>query len=243
VLRRNHAVHLSPKAFELLELLVASRPQALSKADLQEHLWPQTIVVEANLSNLVAEIRAAIGDDPREARFVRTVHGFGYAFCGGVTDDPAPSSGTIKDTLSWVICGSLRIQLDEGDHLIGRHPASILPIDESHASRHHAVIRVHGEEAVLEDLGSRNGTCVNGRRIGEPWTLREGDEIKVGKVSFTYHVSSFVPTTRGIAPESIAAADGAMATGSSAAAGDQTAVERPPAQPSPGAGGRKPPAE
>jgi Tol biopolymer transport system component/DNA-binding winged helix-turn-helix (wHTH) protein len=75
-------IHLEPKAFELLSALVLERPKALSKADLQERLWPGTFVAEANLSNLVAEIRAALGDPARAPKFVRTAHGFGYAFCG-----------------------------------------------------------------------------------------------------------------------------------------------------------------
>ena len=72
-------IHLEPKAFELLSALVLERPKALSKADLQERLWPGTFVAEANLSNLVAEIRAALSDPARAPKFVRTAHGFGYA--------------------------------------------------------------------------------------------------------------------------------------------------------------------
>jgi Tol biopolymer transport system component/DNA-binding winged helix-turn-helix (wHTH) protein len=83
------AVHLEPKAFDLLSALVLERPKALSKADLQERLWPGTFVSEANLSNLVAEVRAALGDPARAPKFVRTVHGFGYAFSGEATDEPA----------------------------------------------------------------------------------------------------------------------------------------------------------
>ena len=87
-------IHLEPKAFELLSALVLERPKALSKGDLQERLWPGTFVAEANLSNLVAEIRAALGDPARAPKFVRTAHGFGYAFCGdavSLTDpDDAP---------------------------------------------------------------------------------------------------------------------------------------------------------
>src|SRR5688572_4073514 len=80
LLRADVPVPLSPKAFELLCLLVAHRPKALAKSDLQERLWPATFVVEKNLANLVGEIRDALGDDPSNPRFVRTVHRFGYAF-------------------------------------------------------------------------------------------------------------------------------------------------------------------
>jgi Tol biopolymer transport system component/DNA-binding winged helix-turn-helix (wHTH) protein len=72
--------HLAPKAFDLLELLVRERPRAVSKSRLLEELWPGTFVVEANLSNLVAELRAALDDDARSPRYVRTVYGRGYAF-------------------------------------------------------------------------------------------------------------------------------------------------------------------
>jgi DNA-binding winged helix-turn-helix (wHTH) protein len=75
-------IHLEPKAFELLSMLILERPKALSKAVLQERLWPRTFVAEANLSNLIGEIRAALGDSARASKFVRTIHGFGYAFCG-----------------------------------------------------------------------------------------------------------------------------------------------------------------
>ena len=80
LLRDGHRVSLSPKAFDLLSILVAHRPKAISKSDLQERLWPATFVVEKNLANLVSEIRDAIGDDPSRPRFIRTVHRFGYAF-------------------------------------------------------------------------------------------------------------------------------------------------------------------
>ena len=80
LLRDGHSVPLSPKAFDLLSILVADRPKAISKSDLQERLWPATFVVEKNLANLVSEIRDALGDDPSNPRFIRTVHRFGYAF-------------------------------------------------------------------------------------------------------------------------------------------------------------------
>ena len=80
LLREDSSVHLSPKAFDLLAILVAHRPKALAKSDLLDRLWPNTFVVEKNLANLVSEIREAMGDDPSHPQFIRTVHRFGYAF-------------------------------------------------------------------------------------------------------------------------------------------------------------------
>ena len=61
--RNNREIHLAPKAFELLATLALDRPKVLSKAALQQRLWPDTFVAEANLSNLVAEIREALATE------------------------------------------------------------------------------------------------------------------------------------------------------------------------------------
>lgn len=82
---RGEGVRISGKAFQLLELLLAARPNPIPKNDLFAKLWPDTFVSEANLAGLVKELRAAIGDDARAPRFIRTVHRFGYAFSGAVT--------------------------------------------------------------------------------------------------------------------------------------------------------------
>src|SRR5262245_7538765 len=78
--RAEEPLKLSPKAFQLLEILVTNRPKAFSKAELQDRLWPGTFVVEKNLANLVKEIREALGDNPSDQRFIRTVPRYGYAF-------------------------------------------------------------------------------------------------------------------------------------------------------------------
>src|SRR5438552_13881589 len=86
--------HLGPKAFLLLEILIGSSPRALGKKELYERVWPDTFVDESNLSGLINELRSALGDRRRKARFIRTVHGFGYAFCGRIksSDGRAPSA-------------------------------------------------------------------------------------------------------------------------------------------------------
>ena len=88
LVRGTENVRLSGKAFQLLETLLAARPNPIEKSELFARLWPETFVSEANLASLIKEIRAAIGDDARAPRFVRTVHRFGYAFSGPVTETP-----------------------------------------------------------------------------------------------------------------------------------------------------------
>src|SRR5262245_62846970 len=80
LLKSDYQRHLSPKAYELLRLLIDNQPRALSKAELHERLWPSTFVSESTLSSLVAEVRDALGEKAETARFVRTAHRFGYAF-------------------------------------------------------------------------------------------------------------------------------------------------------------------
>lgn len=180
-------VHLTPKAFELLATLVLDRPKALSKTVLQERLWPDTFVAEANLSNLVAEIREALDDDARSPRFVRTAHGFGYAFCGEVvtldSHPPAP-----EDATCWLEWDRRRIPLSVGEHIIGRDPDVGIRLDRQTVSRRHARLRVTAEGARLEDAGSKNGTFVGPHRVTSPVPLTDGDVIRVGALLVTFRV-------------------------------------------------------
>jgi DNA-binding winged helix-turn-helix (wHTH) protein len=193
--RGGEPVHLEPKAYRLLELLLAARPKALSKADLQEELWPKTYVSERSLARLVADLRIAVGDQASEPLFIRTVHGFGYAFCGEVAAaarQPGRRSSDFHCRLSW---GDREIALVEGENVLGRDPDVAVWIDLNSVSRHHARVVVTDEVALLEDLGSRNGTLVNGERISSPRPLANGDRIKVGAASLVYRCSRKMGTT------------------------------------------------
>ena len=64
--------------------------------------------------------------------------------------------------------------------VIGRSPSSDIVIDEPYVSSTHARLTLQGPALVLEDLGSTNGTLVNGHVIGQPVTLREADEVQIG---------------------------------------------------------------
>ena len=80
--RGGDEIRLSPKAFNLLCLLVEERPRVIDKRELLARIWPDTHVVDANLNVLIGELRRALGDQTKEPRFIRTVHGTGYAFSG-----------------------------------------------------------------------------------------------------------------------------------------------------------------
>jgi DNA-binding winged helix-turn-helix (wHTH) protein len=196
LLRGRHAISLAPKAYQLLEILVTNRPKALSKMALHERLWPDTFVVEKNLVNLIAEIRQALGDDPMHPRFVRTVHRFGYAFQVAPADTPVAhrtSPTAVRFRLLWA---NGRAWLGEGEHLLGRDPDLELFLDSPGISRRQALIRIAGEEATVEDLGSKNGTFVADRRLDSPTRLVDGDLIRVGSVQLTFNAIRTTASTR-----------------------------------------------
>ena len=147
--------HLSPKAFDLLVMLLEQRAIALAKADLQERLWPTTFVGETNLATLVAEIRRALDDSAQGSTFVRTVHRFGYRFVADVSER---ATGGRRDAAMHFETGGRRFPLAQGAALIGRAREAAIRIDAGGVSRHHARIVVTGDEARIEDLGSKNGT-------------------------------------------------------------------------------------
>ncbi|HYN06296.1 MAG TPA: winged helix-turn-helix domain-containing protein [Vicinamibacterales bacterium] len=176
--RGNTEVHVSPKAFDLLHALVEHRTRAVSKTELHDRLWPGTFVTEANLASLVAELRRALADPARSSKVIRTVHRFGYAFCGQVAGDAAdraPASHT-----SWIVWRGEEIPLRNGENIIGRDPGASVRIDFPSVSRRHARLDVLPDGVTVEDLGSKNGTLVKQARISGKTPLADLDELQVG---------------------------------------------------------------
>jgi len=179
-------LHLSPKAFDLLCALIEAGPKVVEKADLHARIWPDTYVVDANLNILIGEIRRAVGDSAQHPKFIRTVHGVGYAFCSSAVGLP-PSRATAQALVCWVAWDGKTCQLSEGDNIIGRDPRSEIWLDAPGVSRRHAIIRVGSSQrrVTLEDLGSTNGTFVRRAPAVTEVALTDGDLIQVGTVDLT----------------------------------------------------------
>jgi len=195
VQRSGQRLHLTAKAFDLLALLVERRPHVVSKAQVLDRLWPATFVAESNLASLVKEVRRALADDARAPRFVRTVHGHGYALCA-MADGEAPATGAPATAsaarLTWP---GHEVRLVEGENVLGRSRLATVCVDDGSISRRHAVIRVTGIEATIEDCGSKNGTFVEGRRVGVARPLADRDTIRLGKVRLRIRLDSPEPST------------------------------------------------
>ena len=193
--RETREMHLAPKAFELLAALALDRPKVLSKGALQQRLWPDTFVAEANLSNLVAEIREALGDRARTPKWIRTAHGVGYAFCGEAITLTGTREIASGQPNCWIEWGDRRFPLSNGEHVIGRDPDVEVRLDASTVSRRHAKLVVTAEGTMLEDFGSKNGTRRGGERVTSPVALVDGDDIHIGSLLITFHVREALGST------------------------------------------------
>ena len=179
---RGEPVHVTAKAFELLQLLASRRPDAVAKKEIHQQLWPDTFVSTVSLTTLICELRAALGESARSPRFVRTVHGFGYAFQEG--------NGTAvqDETPFCVIHDGRETMLKRGENLIGRSRDCVLRLDSTRVSRNHARITVEGTAAMIEDCGSRNGTAVGGEKISGRVRLQNGDDIAIAGITVLFRV-------------------------------------------------------
>ena len=188
--RAGRDIRLSPKAFDLLCALLARRPDVLAKNDLLAAIWPDTFVVEANLNVVVGEIRKALGDDRQAPRFIRTVHGVGYAFCGQAMDAEADAASARTGTRCWLSWKDRSFALTAGDNVIGRDPRSTVWLDDESVSRRHAMISVDNQGARVEDLESTNGTFLNRSALESVTSLQDGDIVRVGSLRLTFRMIS-----------------------------------------------------
>jgi len=174
-------VHLEPRLMDLLVYLAHHQGEVLSRETLIDGVWQTQFVGEAALRNAVAALRRALGDNADSPNYIETITKRGYRLIAPVTAlenlvrNPRPGTPCFKVT--W---DDREIQLADGDNLIGRGMDAAIRIDNPEVSRHHARLNVVGHTVTLEDLGSKNGTHRNGRRLKSPEQLADGDEIWIG---------------------------------------------------------------
>jgi DNA-binding winged helix-turn-helix (wHTH) protein len=198
VTRHGQEVHLSGKAFALLDLLLQRRPNAVKRAEIFDHVWPDTFVSPSNVATLAQEIRDALGDDARRPRFLRTIFGYGYAFIGEEEDAGNNASVPLR-----LIIGTTQIELSQRETILGRRTA-VLAADPA-ISRDHARVVVEDRRVFIEDLGSKNGTFVGARRIDAPTELVDGDVISIGSARIVFRALAHTESTMTLAKSDIPA--------------------------------------
>ena len=187
LLRGNDVVHLGPKAFDLLYVLLERRPNVVPKAVLMERLWPKTFVAENNLATLINDVRTAVSDHARQPKIIRTAHGVGYAFAADAVDVASEirQSRDERPLSDWLLVwGDTSQRLFEGENIIGRPAYGVIGLDALTISREHARIVTAGDQATVEDLGSKNGSwMVSARtRVTSVHPVHHGDEMRFGTV-------------------------------------------------------------
>lgn len=183
--RDNTPIHLTPKAFDLLALLVSEAPRVVPKAELHQRMWPGTFVSDATLVGLIKEVRRALRDE-KSGTLIRTAHRVGYACAAEVHRTTRSKASATR----WLVVGARRIALDEGAHVIGRDPGSDIWLDVAGVSRQHARLVVHQRRTTIEDLGSKNGTLLGDDPVTAPVELHDADRIGLGSTVLVFRESA-----------------------------------------------------
>lgn len=98
-LRDGRQIDLTPKAFDILLLLVVHSGHTLTKDVMLRSVWPDTFVEEANLTNNISSLRRALGDDSESQQYIKTVPRVGYRFVAAVTNVPSTAADSSNPLL------------------------------------------------------------------------------------------------------------------------------------------------
>ena len=180
--RDGHLVKLRPRAMDVLVHLALAAGKLASKQDLIDTVWQTEFVSEHALTQVIAELRAALGDDARNPSFIENIPRRGYRLVADVTAVAASVSPGREVSLPFKLLGTDGdVPLSQGPNIVGRTGDADICIDRTEVSRCHARIMIAGTTATIEDLGSKNGTYLNGERLQQPALLANGDEIWIGR--------------------------------------------------------------
>lgn len=201
VCRGSELRQLEPKVMDVLVCVAASGGAVVGKTQIIDEVWATRFVCESVLSRAIAEIRRALGDSAAAPRYLATVTKRGYRVVAPVMPcRPAEPPPGVGEASYMLVVGSREIQLTQGENLIGRDHAADVRINSLEVSRRHARIVVWGGKAQIEDLGSRNGTYLRGRRVDVPTDLEDGDDIMVGGYLLIFRRDQATSTTEALEP-------------------------------------------
>ena len=174
-------VDLQLKVMDVL-LCLARKPGVLvTRSDLIDTVWATEFISDNTLTHAIAELRSALGCDAKNPSYIETIHRRGYRLLKGMSEPNDTQTGTVdKPPCFHVVTGDRSVRLENGENLIGRIPWATVSIDSLQVSRRHARIVIDGSTVQLEDLGSKNGTYLNGRPLKDPAYIADGDRITLG---------------------------------------------------------------
>lgn len=195
LLQKGEEIPLTHKSRELLLLFLHNPGRLLTREEIVEKVWPDVAVTDDALRFQVAELRKALGAEGKA--FIRTIQREGHRWEAPVraaADRPVRAvdeEGERRPGPRFrLVLETREVQLMEGENVIGRDPDAALWVDHPSVSRRHALILIADGKAMLEDLGSKNGTHLNGKKIGRRSPLSDGDEVRVGPESMVFRAVS-----------------------------------------------------
>jgi hypothetical protein len=127
---------------------------------------------------------APVPAEPIEPESGRTMV---YGSAGRIAE-PLEEQARIRQATALIILGDKRIIVGSAGATLGRSRQCDVVVDDANVSRTHAELRPRGGSWVLTDLGSTNGSSVNGRRIDAPTVVRPGDEIELGTATMKFEL-------------------------------------------------------
>jgi len=187
MVRGQVVVRLRPRVMELLVLFAERAGEVVNKREIVDRVWSSGFVADNTVVHCVNELREALGDASDAPRCLQTIPRRGYRVVGriqplGENEDPPRVEGARYE----LVAKGWNAFLVDGGNLIGRGGDARIVTESARVSRHHARILVSRDGVVIEDLGSKNGTFVGGRRIDGPTPLTNGDEVRIGDVSLAF---------------------------------------------------------
>jgi DNA-binding winged helix-turn-helix (wHTH) protein len=192
----SRVVHLRPKLMDVLVYLAEHVGEVLPKDDIIAAVWAQQFLAESVLTRSITELRQALGDDPEAPRYIETVTKRGYRLIAAVEDVAPPPPGRAQGGgVAVVSYAGKRIQLADGESVIGRGPDAVVRIDAMPVSRHHARILFREGRALLEDLHSKNGTLLDETPVQGAVELADGATIRIGPAQLVFHLVGALGST------------------------------------------------
>jgi DNA-binding winged helix-turn-helix (wHTH) protein/dienelactone hydrolase len=178
--RDGRPVPIEPQTFDVLSYLVSHRDRVVSKQELMDAVWGGRFVTEAAVTSRIKQARRAMGDDGRDQRLIRTVHGRGYRFVADVdVDMTGRPPAAARDRTSARETAPIRYTVSDGLHIAyqvtggGEPDIVLIPGFVSHLELDWANDR-HAH--FLDGLGSlgrlirfdKRGTGMSDRPVGLP---------------------------------------------------------------------------
>ncbi|MCC7009393.1 MAG: winged helix-turn-helix domain-containing protein [Acidobacteria bacterium] len=189
--RAGMPIALTPRALDLLVMLVRHRARVITKDEMLAVVWPGREVEEGNIAQQIHLLRRALAD---AGECVVTVPKHGYRFAAEVTEcsESPRHAGITQHALLW---DGRAFLLPEGSTVVGRADDVDVQLLLPSVSRRHAQIDVRGLDATVRDLESTHGTWRGVTRVQGAVPLVSGDEVRLGSALLVYRFTRPDDTT------------------------------------------------